>query len=58
MTKGVYHVRMIGRSTKGVSVTAMEKQELGRLSKLKRRTRSVAFRAQIVLHCAKGRDGY
>jgi transposase len=46
---------MIGRPTKRVSVSVDEEQELERLAKLKRRTRNVAFRAQIVLYCAKGK---
>lgn len=45
---------MIGRPTKRVSLSPEDKLELEQLSKLKRRTRSVAFRAQIVLTCAKG----
>ena len=46
---------MIGRPTKRISVTATEQEELERRSKLKRKRRSVAFRAQIVLHCARGK---
>jgi len=46
---------MTGRPAKRVSLTVTEIQELDRLSKLKRRTRSVAFRAQIILHCAKAK---
>lgn len=46
---------MSGRPTKRVSLTTTEKEELERLSKLKRRARSVAFRAQIILHCAKAK---
>ena len=45
---------MIGRPTKRVSLSPEEKLELERLSKLKGKTRSAAFRAQIVLTCAKG----
>lgn len=47
---------MIGRPTKRIRVSATEKQELEQFSKLKRKSRSVAFRAQIVLHCAKGKS--
>ena len=46
---------MMGRPTKRVSVSSAQKDDLERLAKLKRRTRSVAFRAQIILHCAKGK---
>ena len=47
---------MIGRPTKRVSVSPTQKQELERLAQLKRRTRSVAFRSQIILQCAQGRS--
>lgn len=46
---------MIGRPAKRVSLKPEEKLELERLSKQKRKTRGAAFRAQIVLSCAKGR---
>jgi transposase len=36
-------------------MTSAQREDLERLAKLKRRTRSVAFRAQIILHCAKGK---
>ncbi len=45
---------MMGRPTKRVSVTAAQKQELDSSPNSKRRTRSIAFRAQIVLQCARG----
>src|SRR5688572_27593469 len=46
---------MIGRPTQRVSLSPGERQELERLSKLKRKTRHVAFRAQIILCCAQGK---
>lgn len=50
-----YDGGMIGRPAKRVSLKPEEKLELERLSKQKRKTRGAAFRAQIVLSCAKGR---
>lgn len=47
---------MIGRPTKRVSIEAEQKKELEVLARQKRRTRSVAFRAQIILKCAEGRS--
>lgn len=45
---------MMGRPTKRVCINPEEKKELERLARQKRRTRSVAFRAQIVLKCSEG----
>jgi len=47
---------MTGRPTKRVSISAEQKGELETLSRQKRKSRSVAFRAQIVLKCAEGRN--
>lgn len=47
---------MIGRPTPRVCIDAEEKKELERLARQKRRTRSVAFRAQIVLKCSEGHN--
>lgn len=46
---------MIGRPTKRASVTAEQKKELEHLARQKRKRRSVAFRAQIILKCAEDR---
>lgn len=45
---------MMGRPTKRVCINSEEKKELEQLARQKRRTRSVAFRAQIVLKCGEG----
>ena len=47
---------MIGRPTKRVSIKPQEKKELESLARQKRKTRSVAFRAQIVLKCGEDRS--
>src|SRR5271170_2494946 len=44
---------MIGRPTTRVCLTPTERMELERLGRQKRRTRSVAFRAQIILKCSE-----
>jgi transposase len=55
MRVGTYDGWMIGRPAKRVSLNPEEKLALERLSKQKRKTRGAAFRAQIILSCAKGR---
>jgi len=45
----------IGRPTKRISLKEEERRELERLARQKRRTRSVAFRAEIILKCGEGR---
>ena len=45
---------MIGRPTKRISIEAAQREELERLARQKRQSRSVAFRAQIILRCAEG----
>jgi transposase len=47
---------MIGRPTERVCIAAEDKKELEQLARQKRRTRSVAFRAQIILKCGEGRS--
>src|SRR6516225_2553679 len=47
---------MKGRPTKRISLEATQREELERLARQKRKSRSVAFRAQIVLHSAEGRS--
>jgi len=49
----VYGGGMIGRPTKRVSINPQDKKELESLTRQKRKTRSVAFRAQIVLKCGE-----
>src|SRR5215210_5886096 len=45
---------MIGRPTKRISIEAAQREELERLARQKRKSRSVAFRAQIILRSAQG----
>lgn len=45
---------MRGRPTQRISIEASQREELERLARQKRRSRSLAFRAQIVLKCAEG----
>ena len=45
---------MIGRPTKRICINGEEKKELEQLARQKRRTRSMAFRAQIILKCSEG----
>lgn len=45
---------MQGRPTKRIVLNAAELEELERLARQKRKGRSVAFRAQIVLQCGQG----
>lgn len=47
---------MIGRPTTRLSITHEQKKELESLARQKRKTRSVAFRAQIVLKCSEDRS--
>jgi transposase len=47
-------LKMRGRPTKRISIEQREREELERLARQKRKSRSVAFRAQIVLKCAAG----
>jgi transposase len=46
---------MKGRPTKRISLEATQREELEQLARQKRKSRSVAFRARIVLHSAEGR---
>jgi transposase len=45
---------MRGRPTKRISLGEEEREELERLARQKRKSRNVAFRAQIILKCAEG----
>jgi transposase len=45
---------MMGRPTKRISLEATQQEELERLARQKRKSRSVAFRALIILRCAEG----
>lgn len=45
---------MQGRPTTRITLVAADVEELERLARQKRKGRSVAFRAQIVLHCGQG----
>jgi transposase len=47
---------MIGRPTKRISLESPQRVELEQLARQKRKSRSVAFRAQIILRCAEGRS--
>jgi transposase len=51
----LYGGEMRGRPTKRISLKEEERRELERLARQKRRTRSVAFRAEIILKCGEGR---
>ena len=45
---------MRGRPTKRITIREVEREELRRLARQKRKVRNVAFRAQIILKCATG----
>lgn len=48
---------MIGRSTQRFTLTPQrKKKELAALARQKRKTRSVAFREQIILNCSEDRS--
>lgn len=45
---------MRGRPTQRIRIEPSDREELERLARQKRKSRSVAFRAQIILRCAEG----